>query len=205
MRWIDRQRSLGGGVRGRRVLVGERPRQPEVSRRPLVIDPDRIVVRSDGVRIIVPFRGTGRPTRHESPDRPPRCGRRGGSSCWPGELVERPSGPPGPVQSDRLAQRAASLDHRHELISRFRLPSEVHVEQAQLERRVTPWVGRGDGGQQLLGFLIAPSRDQDSPAYGSGRGIVRGPATPRVSRLPRSRRAQGPAWSPDETPAPGPK
>ena len=174
-RWIDRQRALGGGVRGRRVLVGERPPQPEVSRRPLAIDPDRIVVRPDGIRIVVLFeeqvapRGVNR-----------RIARRhaGGAAevaVGLAKLVERPSGPPGPVQSDRLAQRAASLDHRHELISRLRLPSEVHVEQAQLERRVTPWVGRGDGSQQLLGFLIAASRDQDSRAYGGGRGIVRGP------------------------------
>ena len=76
---------------------------------------------------------------------------------------------------DRPAEPSGTLEHPREVIKSFCLPSQAHAEQAQLERRITPWIGGDDRNQQLLRCLVSTSRDQDPRAHGRGRRIIRGP------------------------------
>ena len=91
-------------------------------------------------------------------------------------VLKRPERASGQTKTQEIGRglRVHSAPHQTQDAHGLAAAAELHVQQSELERRVTAWLSRGHRRQQFLGFGVAAARDlgaranRDRPCVGGG-------------------------------------
>ena len=154
---VDLERALRGGGGGGRILVGQRPREPGMRRRPFGLGLEDLLERPQRFRLVVllqeqqPPRGIDRRIR--------RRARRGAKQRVRVTRLAEGIGRPSRAE-DRLAIVRVLAEHLVEQTRRRLRPAEMLMQQPELQRRLARPVSTRSGLENRDGFVVLPARDR---------------------------------------------